>query len=1018
MASTLFHLTSPNSTAPAAANSVTCTPSGTAWTFGAYVTNVSAVAVDTLIIGISALVLEGFSNAASWEIELATGAAGSEVTIATFCGSSINADNAYQHHLTLPLPIKVPAGSRIASRIRKSTGDTHTGQIDLITVPTSYTGTLYPTTTKIDCVPYGSAATVTCGASAWTNGAVTVLSASMPTDAVIFALKCGPTLLGWPGEFELDLMTGASGSEVPISGIRDVHAGQDEPGWADLPAPVFVAAGTRLSVRIRSSNRSANSALVGAMYYQAPGADWPSDLLATAAPVFAPAAASGVSVTSGSGNVYGAWVQVLASAAVAYALCDAIIDTIPDDGHIQVGVGASGSEVAIATLGVGGSNGNAGSSDGALPVPVASIAAGQRVAIRYVTAAATQTTLCALILLPTSGLTALQTTTQPMVMPVTCDPNGINVIGPSVPSGGSSWASGAWVQVTAGNTNPGAMYAIGFSIPTNENQFEVDVGVGAAGSEAVIYTFRSVNGGNIGGRFILMADALIPFAAATRVAVRLRLGAVGGNSGVAVYYYDNLVFTPPVIVGSGAIGFKAKVTNTLAWLFNLDGVARTNATSGLFQIGGAFTVTGVATFLSAIVLAVRIAYSQITQASTASLLLGRGSASGGGDWQEITLGSNLSMVNQVLSASGGGGGGGGTGGAWVLLGSYTASAQATLPVATRNATGQSGAIIQSDFDDYVIRIENMVPATASVNCQMRMSTNGGSSYDNSSLYVTSLIAFNSTGSAAGGNAIGSPTTQITLNDGFTAMATDANYGLSGIFRLVNPGGSAHKIMHGEAIFKSTVLQAVRSGAEYQSTTPVNAFNFFFSSGNIASAIVRVYGVQKSATRLYTQLAQVVTSGSQTSVDFPSIPSGYSALKVIYTSQDTQGGTSSVPLTMKVNADATAADYAATSRSGVQNAAAVTSDVAASTSGAYVGVHPQSGNTGLVASGEITIPNYAGTTNNKRFHAVNAARDGTNGGTVLTLEGEWKSASAINELTLLPGGTAFENGSVFTLYGIP
>ena len=49
----------------------------------------------------------------------------------------------------------------------------------------------------------------------------------------------------------------------------------------------------------------------------------------------------------------------------------------------------------------------------------------------------------------------------------------------------------------------------------------------------------------------------------------------------------------------------------------------------------------------------RLPYANLTAATAASTLLGRGSSSAG-DWQEITLGTGLTMTGTTLAASGGG----------------------------------------------------------------------------------------------------------------------------------------------------------------------------------------------------------------------------------------------------------------------------------------------------------------------------------------------------------------------------
>ena len=186
--------------------------------------------------------------------------------------------------------------------------------------------------------------------------------------------------------------------------------------------------------------------------------------------------------------------------------------------------------------------------------------------------------------------------------------------------------------------------------------------------------------------------------------------------------------------------------------------------------------------------------------------------------------------------------GGGSAGALVYLGEYTASAAATLDAVTRNASGTSGDIFQSDYDEYVIEILSLVPATNAVHVQMRVSTDSGSTFVSSNDYRWGASRASSGGSAVGGNAAIS---EITLSGGGNVSNTSTSGGLVGTLRVFTPqGGVANTRVTWHAGVDdgtgSPSVTVMGTGA-YASTTAVDALRFFASSGNITGT-VRVYGV--------------------------------------------------------------------------------------------------------------------------------------------------------------------------------
>lgn len=169
---------------------------------------------------------------------------------------------------------------------------------------------------------------------------------------------------------------------------------------------------------------------------------------------------------------------------------------------------------------------------------------------------------------------------------------------------------------------------------------------------------------------------------------------------------------------------------------------------------------------------------------------------------------------------------------------------------------------------------------------------------------------------------------------------------------------------------------------------------------------------------WQQIAQVVTAGSQTTVDFTSIPGTYSSLVVHLASRDTQGGTGAVSFRLKMNNDGTAGNYTVTGLTGIQNGLALNSNQAASALGMWIGAHSQDGcAAGMVGVAVITIPGYANTTLHKRALSQMSYEADTFTSAVFSASARWKSTAAITRLTFGTDGTAFKDGSVFTLYGV-
>jgi hypothetical protein len=172
----------------------------------------------------------------------------------------------------------------------------------------------------------------------------------------------------------------------------------------------------------------------------------------------------------------------------------------------------------------------------------------------------------------------------------------------------------------------------------------------------------------------------------------------------------------------------------------------------------------------------------------------------------------------------------------VLLEERIASGSASL-----DFTSFSGS-----YDDYLFEIINLIPATNNVDLNFRVSTDGGATF---SIAGYEYVWINQSTSGAGiGSGQSTAATGVLL---FPGVDNTQSYGVTGSLRFPGPGDGATKkgiTFQVSAPFQVVARRYMTVGSGFWGTvTAVNAVRFLFSSGNIQSGTVRMYGYAKPGT---------------------------------------------------------------------------------------------------------------------------------------------------------------------------
>lgn len=174
----------------------------------------------------------------------------------------------------------------------------------------------------------------------------------------------------------------------------------------------------------------------------------------------------------------------------------------------------------------------------------------------------------------------------------------------------------------------------------------------------------------------------------------------------------------------------------------------------------------------------------------------------------------------------------------IFLASQDASSSATLDFTQFTA---------GTYDSYVFILQNIIPSSSSQTLLMRTSTDGGSTYDSSAgNYEWAQHGMINSASHSEDNISSQTSIKLTGDQANTYVSTTA--GVSGRVEVLGPHLTQWTMINAGLSYVSNNGNRpaiINTAGHRESAADVDAVRFLFSSGNIASGTITMYGLKNS-----------------------------------------------------------------------------------------------------------------------------------------------------------------------------